>query len=79
MTTIDVQAIYRQCPQCAAPIVMPCPQTWHVDWIKEGPREGPVHGFLTPHRPDCTADVPDPQPGMALRTRGAWVIAAASW
>lgn len=71
MTTVNMSAAtYRPCPSCSAPIVSPFPDTWTFDLIKEGPREGPVESFGTPHRPECDAPEPDPQPGISVRVPG---------
>jgi hypothetical protein len=64
---------YRPCPDCAAPIVSPFPDTWTFDLIKEGPRSDPVVAFGTPHRDTCGAPLPTPEPGIAVRTSGAYV------
>lgn len=70
VTYYGPEGILRQCIACHAPIVSPFPSHWHLDLIKEGPREGPVETFYTPHRPNCDAPVADPQPGIAVRVKG---------
>lgn len=68
---------YRPCTTCHAPIVDPFPQDWSIDLIKEGPPEGPVETFTTPHRPCCgsTANNPAtwPTPGIAVNIPGQYI------
>ncbi|MFI5938033.1 hypothetical protein [Actinoplanes sp. NPDC051494] len=51
----------------------PFPATWFLDLVKEGPPQGSVGAFVTPHRPDCTLPVPEPIPGIATRIPGKYV------
>jgi hypothetical protein len=74
MTTVSMPPMtYRPCPECSAPIVSPFPDTWTFDLIKERPRSGPVKTFGTPHRDTCTAPLPQPEPGIAVRTPSRYV------
>lgn len=73
---IDIQlppTMYRPCAGCDAPIVSPFPTEWHLALVKEGPRDGPVVAFATPHRPDCEMPVPSPEPGISTRVPGKYV------
>lgn len=73
MTGLEFDGRLRQCRVCVAPMVAPFPADWSLDLIKEGPPEGPVATFYTPHRPGCTAPYADPVPGMAVRISGSAV------
>lgn len=72
-TTQGATGVYRPCRVCTAPIVDPFPEAWEIEMIKEGPPEGPVRSFITPHRDGCAAPYADPQPGIALRLPGTTV------
>jgi hypothetical protein len=71
--SIDFQGIYRQCSVCQAPIVKPFPAHWNLEYIKEGPRSGPVDTYVMPHTDTCTAPDVDPDPGLAVRVKGSYV------
>jgi hypothetical protein len=74
LSDIDApRGTYRPCAVCEAPIVAPFPAEWDLDMIKEGPPDGSARTFYTPHRPGCTAPYADPQPGISVRVRGAYV------
>jgi hypothetical protein len=74
VTTVQgPRGTYRPCPVCRAPIVDPFPEAWEIEMVKEGPPQGPVKTFITPHRDDCDAPYADPQPGLALRLPGRTV------
>jgi hypothetical protein len=69
----EVRGDLRPCTTCHAPMIDPFPPTWDLELIKEGPADGPVRSYLTPHTDDCTALHADPHPGVAVRVRGHYV------
>ena len=75
MTKLDIpNGTYRGCRTCQAPAMDPFPDTWSLDAVEEGPADGPVRTFITPHRDGCTAPLADPQPGIAVRVSGVYVV-----
>lgn len=73
LTQTTPVGLLRQCQVCVAPIVDPFPDDWELELIKEGPAQGPVDTFYTPHRPGCAAPYADPDPGIAVRVPGRYV------
>lgn len=65
--------LLRQCRVCVAPLVRPVPPEMTFDLVREGPASGPVHSFVTPHRPGCRAPTPGPVPGVAVRVPGSFL------
>lgn len=73
----------RRCSQCAAPFVDPFPADWHIDLIKEGPPNGIVRTFVTPHRLGCTAELewlPD-ELGCSIRLKSDMhsIVCTGNW
>lgn len=73
----------RQCSRCRAPFVDPFPPGWHIDLIKEGPPNGIVRTFVTPHRLGCVAELewmPDDL-GCSVRFMGEMgsIVCTVNW
>jgi hypothetical protein len=69
-----MRGTYRPCLTCRAPIISPPPDDAEIELINEGPPEGPVRTYITPHYAGCTAPIADPQPGAAIRLPAATVL-----